>query len=760
MKSYSLILSILLLSFACEREAEVPPALSREGRASVEVLLDTGVGHLTRSSCGPSDEDKIHDINVWLYQGGALFPEYCLYSSNILGNKLNLTFPSINGEYSLYFLANVGEQEPPQKEDELIDFALHFDNYSSFKTNGLPMAAALIDYKPRGDTGISMEKLVGRYDLFIYRNNINQKVDYNFTGGRLKACASTVRPWGRVEGIEGYASRVLNESELLSDGDYLSAEDIEELNSSGLVTLYYLENCQGCLLPDNTLPRGKNAQAVATATGDPERASLCSYLELGCKAVTPTVTYENVIYRVYLGQNETSDFSVKRGSIYTMKLDLVSDKITESDWFVEPGEGTITGKLLITETDPFANVRPSDNYYDFMVKDVAPTSGVISSPSFYLQNNLIKTYYIYCSDSKMDYTLTQDIPSSASPYVNCTLEKLSKVHNIHEPNMGTYVSKYWKKLTISTECTPASFGVSFDNLSTLYAKRKIVNLRLSSYDEVLNVPLEVKVIGSLTAKFSLGFNNLLQMKLFDPIAYTMQYGNIGAEAFTAGSHYWYSNYFLDYDSPFWAVFLKSSTFDSQSYDAGSLTSTYTEKYYPMDLSATRNTLYNTLYLADSYTRKNKRKNKPAYAEANLVYGRINTLEITLNCPKGYSFKDPIARNIPITISSTVNLFDGKFGIGSSSAKWEGIYILNGKILEYYPSNETRRFVFETNSAGQGYTLNLDGIYNQTKNHGSAYRDPALLYYGGTLVCGSSWLHEDYWWANYPFGIEDYYPQTD
>jgi hypothetical protein len=761
MKRLSLIFAALLFCYACERAEEAPPAQVREGRASIEMMLDTGGGHLTRSSCGPNSEDEIHDINVWLYQDGALFPDFCLYSSNLHGNKINLVFPSINGEYSLYFLANTGEIEPPEKEAELLDFTLNFDDYSSFKTNGFPMAAALLGYKPQEGTGIHLEKLVGRFDIYIYRNPANKKVDYSFTSGRLKACAKTVRPWGRVEGIEGYASRALNEGEVLPEGDYMSEEDIEELNTYGTVTLYYLENCQGCLLPDNTLPRGKNAQAIETATGDAGRASLCSYLELICRAVTPTITYENVIYRVYLGQNGTSDFSIKRGSLNNMELDLVSDRITESDWFVEPGEGTITGQLLFTETDPFADVRPSDNYSAFMLKDVAPTSGVISSPSFYLQNNLIKTYYIYCSDSKMDYTLSQDIPSNASPYVTCNLEKLTKIHNIHEPNMGTYVSKYWKKLTISTECTPESFGVTFNNIFTLYEKKKTVNLNVSSYDGVINVPVEVGVIGSLEAKFNLNTNNLLQMAMFDPIGYTMQRSNIGIEAFTAGSHYWYSNYFLDYDSPFWAVLLKRSSFDSYFYNTGALISIYKEKDYPMDISATHNTLYNTLYLADSYTRKNKKKNKPEYAEADLVYGRINTLEITLDCPKGYSFKNSVTRNIPVTFRSTANLMNGKFGIGSSSAKWEGIYVFHGKNLEYSPSNETRSFVFETNYAGQGYTLNLDGIYNLTKNHGSAYRDPGLQQYGGTIMCGvSSGQHEEYWWVNYPFLHEDYYPQTD
>lgn len=728
-------------------------------------------GPATKSFYAPIDEDAVHNLNIWLYRDGSLFPEYCSYLPNLSTNTTEITFPNINGRYNIYFLANVGEKIPPLQESELQTYSISFENYSSFKTGGLPMCGQILDYKPQQGTNVVLDKLVGRYMIFKWESNTLKNLKYTFTSGRLKNCAKTVRPWGREEGISGYASRARNMTEIIEDGDFLSEEDIAALNSDEYdVALYYLENCQGRLLGGNTNPRLKNAQIVNHITGDPNRANLCSYLELTCRAETPTITYDNATYRSYMGLDETSDFSVKRATSNYIMLNVISDSITEADWFVEAGEGTITGQILLTETNPFTGVSSSESYLGTLTAiDNAPPSQVVSDPDFYLQKNLKKVYYVYCSDDRIVSNLSQDISDSSSPYVHCTFEPLTFTYTVRDNTpiseegnnhdfLRVYTCKHWKKLIVTTDYSPDSFPVTFNSYSTLRAIEQVVNLNITSSDGVLSVPIRVGVIGRLDVQFSLSAGNLLQMKMFDPIGYTLTSSHIGIEALTAGTGYWYDNWIFHYDAPFWAHYLKKSTFGSRSYDSVNGRSTYTEYNYPANLSNSNNTLYNTLSLANQYKRQNQRSDVGTYAYASLIYGRINTLELDFECPPGYLFRDGAPKDIPLRFLSTQNLMNGKFGTGASAPRWEGIFVLNGKLLEYTSSSEMQGYNFPKNTQNKSYYLNFDELYTNINRRASAYRDPAMKRYGGTLSFGYSkeGLHNETWWNSFPYVDEDYH----
>jgi|GEM_PF-1341985 len=779
MKRILLLLSVLLAGFSCERADETPaaPVQGVPGRGTAFTLrLECCSGEPpVRSSFAPAEPDRIGDLNVWLYRDGCLFPEYSFYTDDFYGSDVQILFPDVNARYDIYFLANAGEVEAPGREEDIGGASVTVAGYSSFVEGGFPMAGALLDYSPREGTVLQLEKLVGRYDIQIYRNPANTKVSYTFTSGRMKACAGTVRPFADAEGTGGFSSRALSGADLLAQGDMLTAADIAALNAGETVTLYYLENCQGRLLPGNAEARGKNAAAVAAATGDPSRADLCSYLELTCSAVTPTVTYPSVTYRAYLGRDMTGDFSVVRGTFSRLTLDVVSDRITECDWFVEPGLGTVTGKLLFTETDPFSGLTLANAASLFESRDVAPTSGIVSDPSFYLQSNLKKIYYVYCSNPAMDYTVTPSAASNVSPYVSYTLEPVTRT-GYRNLKLETFTSVYWKKLTVSTTLGPSGFSGVFDSASALSSLQKAMTLDFASYDGIIDVPVRVGVIGTLKAEFALNSSKLLEIRLFDPIGYTLDSGTVGTEAFAAGGHYWYNAWFLDYDSPFWAVYMKTSVIGGRTRNAAAMSTVFTETASTLDSSSGSNTLYNTMYMADTYQRRNRRSDVVDYAPADLVYARVNTLDFMLGCPPGYNFVSS-DRNIPVVFGSSLSVFSGSnfFGTGATTLQglrysgeypsgtkygiWDGVYVLNGRLLDYSSTKETTKFFFEKNRANQTYTLSMDSIYSFSSGHGTAYRSTGLSRYDGLLVYGSG-THSSDWWAAFPAFTENYHAQYD
>ena len=347
----------------------------------------------SRSSFCPDELDAITDLNVWVYQEGVLLPAYSFHTNTASSAQVSITFPSVHASYDIYFLANLGEVEGPELEVNISTVTASVDNYSSFRERGFPMAGAVLAYSPSVSGSVSLSRLVGRFDITAYDNPANTRISYTFLSGKMKACAKAIRPFGTLQDEERYASRAEAASEVIAKGDSLSAADIATLNAGGTVSLYYLENCQGQLLPANDTQHGKNAAAIAQATGDQTLADLCSYLELTCRAETPTATYSSVVYRAYLGRDATGDFSVVRNTVNPLRLDMASDLIVPEDWFVEPSDPSITGTLCFADTRYTSFTCPSAYQTSLDANEYRRPFRKVSS--IYLMKGFAALYYIY-----------------------------------------------------------------------------------------------------------------------------------------------------------------------------------------------------------------------------------------------------------------------------------------------------------------------------------------------------------------------------
>lgn len=348
----------------------------------------------SRSSFCPEELDKLSDINVWIYQAGVLLPDYSFYRNLSSGMQIGIVFPSYSDVYDVYFLANAGSVQGPALESEIGQACATFDSYASFREKGFPMAGSVLGFSPSGNGSAVLSRLVGRYDIHAYDNPSNSKVSYSFLSGKMKSCARTIRPFCS-DGPGAFASRAQSASEILEDGDALSTDDIATLNAGGTVTLYYLENCQGRLLPDNDTQYGKSSEAVAAATGDASRPQLCSYLELCCRASTPTAEYSSVTYRAYLGKDATSDFSIIRNTVNSLTLDMASNLIHSNGWFVEPDSPVLKRHLDVVNALPYA---PAQVILQGWGYSSCPSCGAPwGSDNFHLENNSAARLVPTCS---------------------------------------------------------------------------------------------------------------------------------------------------------------------------------------------------------------------------------------------------------------------------------------------------------------------------------------------------------------------------
>ena len=90
------------------------------------------------------------------------------------------------------------------------------------------------------------------------------------------------------------------------------------------MSFYALENRQGVLLPDNDDPWNKTPLSLD------EKADLCTYLEVNCRLDGSGLCVGDVVYRLYLGQDNCTDFNIYRNSVLEVSLYLTVDGMKEA----------------------------------------------------------------------------------------------------------------------------------------------------------------------------------------------------------------------------------------------------------------------------------------------------------------------------------------------------------------------------------------------------------------------------------------------
>ena len=539
---------LLLAGTSCGKVDEPRHHVEKRG---VRVEFSLGIRKpACRSSFCPDELDRITDINVWVYQAGVLLEDYSFYEYVEDGSPLEIVFPSVHSEYDIYLLANMGCTEGPALESDIGDACASLDSYASFREKGFPMAGTVMGFSPSGNGNATLSRLVGRYDIRAYRNPSNTKADYTFLSGKMKSCAAAIRPFASMGDGGGYSSRVLSAGELLSEGDVLSADDIARLNEGRTVTLYYLENCQGLLLPDNDTQYGKSAEAVAEATGDPSRAALCSFLELECRAVTPTATYESVTYRAYLGRDATSDFSVERNSVTSLVLDVASNLIAANGWFVEPGTPEINAHIITTTASPIPLSLASRNGWNY---SSCPNCGASwGSASFRFATNAQGAYLPSCTCGWTGSSMSIDESFSGSPL--WLYDFLSaRIYVTSDLSWGNGFTAYFSS---SGTSSGRGFSLQYRQQTTTIGNITVTDLNPTAADSTTGEDvLDTLVIASydglikhefpihgVTHAIPLGFNSLgyssptAGMKIYFGSQPAMAYGNPAGISFSFSLH--------------------------------------------------------------------------------------------------------------------------------------------------------------------------------------------------------------------------------
>ena len=282
-----------------------------------------------RSSFDGETLTRIRNLNLFVYHEGRLLEDCSRYYTDM--SSLMMSLPYEKNGFNIYMAGNVGKLEAPENEEDISALPYVMDSYEDMRSDGFPLAGKYLGYKKGEHAHFALKRLVGQYDIRI-RTSAEDAV-YTVKDVRLLNCAKDVYPFASDAKPSLFTGTLLDgEAEC---GDYLTQDDIDRLNAGETVSLYFLENLQGVLLPGNK-DRRKKIPSTLELIGK-GIADHCTYLEITSDISTPAARYTDGKYRFYLGQDQYSDFSIKRNTLYDVTLDFTQNMVNEEDWRIEVG---------------------------------------------------------------------------------------------------------------------------------------------------------------------------------------------------------------------------------------------------------------------------------------------------------------------------------------------------------------------------------------------------------------------------------------
>lgn len=364
MKTRSILLSLLatvsLASFvSCVNQLE-DDGMSRKEKKEFEAIpngtpmnVKFHIGDIkcsTRSSF-TTEEDAVSNLNILVYRAGELITS--AYTEDVDESVIILRLAK-GEQYNLYALANCGEVSL-KTESELLAYQYTIPSLSSLN-NGYPMCWSRTDFTISTivpDVSIELERLVAKVSFSLDPGVLD---GLEVTSVRLMQSSKVVSPFG--------LNRAAASSSQVMAGDYASATDLTQLNNGGSIIMYVPENCQGTLLEGNTDPWGKTPDNIS-------KGDVCTYIEVGCSFNEGFALSGDVIYRMYLGNDNCANFDVVRNSIYNISLLLTGDGLNEVSWKVDSdvdytGSG-ITIELSYGLHEPYDLYIGEENTYNLIL---------------------------------------------------------------------------------------------------------------------------------------------------------------------------------------------------------------------------------------------------------------------------------------------------------------------------------------------------------------------------------------------------------
>ena len=316
-----------MCALACAAQAACSPVgETGDPAATVTIHIDPE-GYVHTRSSFTWDEDSIRDIEVVVTTEDGEIHDI-LYSDS----PADLHFTGTVGRlYKLWAAANLGGKV---EAGSLADFTEGVRNVTTagIEKTGIPMFSdGSIDVLVAGSgshASIPLKRMMARVDFSIDTRFLEHPDGFH---------VSSVGIFNPVDAYIPFAGDIRKDHAAEPPGyvfDSAAYLDVILLNQGGTIRLYTFENMQGTLLPGNTDPWRKVPSSIS-GTGP-----CCTFLEVVCSYETDTDSCDDIKYRMYLGEDATTNFDVRRNTVYKLTLEPTEEEIRggSGSWKIETGE--------------------------------------------------------------------------------------------------------------------------------------------------------------------------------------------------------------------------------------------------------------------------------------------------------------------------------------------------------------------------------------------------------------------------------------
>lgn len=298
----------------------------------------------TKSSFTWKDDD-ISDIQAIIAEEDGTVCDI-IYSDDTVGLSFKGT---VGRKYYVLAAANMGERLNCSDISELATMTRNVE-YSKISSDGIPMfsdhAEEITISKGSNTVTVKLVRMMARVDL-----TVDRKLLENGDGFSVKS----VKIYNATNLYSLFPSAARKtDPQGGSTLDYASTNDLAALNNGGPISLYAFENMQGTLLPGNTDPWAKVPSSISST------ADLCSYLELKCSYTGKERSCDDITYRMYLGNDITTNFDIARNTVYKLTLIPTEEEIygNRGSWKIESSGWTDNPGNRITVTQYELTILP------------------------------------------------------------------------------------------------------------------------------------------------------------------------------------------------------------------------------------------------------------------------------------------------------------------------------------------------------------------------------------------------------------------
>ena len=273
-----------MMSSCIKDEIEECPSCKDKVRFSLQVQ-EEGVQYVTRAT----DEQTVRDVNLFLYDPRGMLPDRHFYVET--GTVECSVLP---GSYEAYAVANVHRDMGEMTREQL--HTVQLPSVTNYET--IPMS---------GYTTLTVEERMPSPVITVRRTVA--KIVCNVSFGKYIVNTLALQS---VQIVNAAASTKLFEEKQ-------TAQNFVEMNSTAIAfsetrsatrTFYLLENCQGDV-PSITTQQQKCAENA------PQGAT---FVRIKAQRDGKQLTFD-----VYLGENNTSNFDVRRNTVQTLDIRIVGE---------------------------------------------------------------------------------------------------------------------------------------------------------------------------------------------------------------------------------------------------------------------------------------------------------------------------------------------------------------------------------------------------------------------------------------------------